>query len=383
MYVIQSPDNDIYIENYGVGGDVLACKWAADRWPPPAELPAHLCYRFRADLTPNQENASRGQALQAAERFAREESTARGVPYVAPVGGVLIPSTPGGEAPIVAGQMAQPLDPLVGVIVGRGVSSKTAESAEARVVSSAWRCAMEGGGFHYGDEVDVGAAFTGVGRPSRGVKLMASGEGVFVEWVPAESLTAFLSRGVRADARILPVQVNRRGERDRSIASIEEDMHEEHIPGFPKPRTVEWCIRHLAAEGRNLEAHFEHFKNLTGVQAQQWGVEEYSHVVSALGAFLCKDQLDPGNSIGIELLFRRLQLIEYSYMDKVRERTVSTSGKLTVEEQAAFGAATRMEAKLMICPALLEAAKVETEREAGLSKALLKAREARASLAKK
>eukprot|EP00971_Amphidinium_carterae_P201342 3995450-Amphidinium_carterae.2 len=330
--------------------------------------------------------ASRAQAQQAAERFVRAECEARGVPCVVPPGGVLIAPTlegEGGLPPQSAATLAQPLDPLLGVIVGRGANPKDLEAVAPRPVVSAWRCAMESGACHYGDEIDVGAGFTSVGDPPRGVKLLASGEGIFVEWVPAETLRAFLGRAVQADSRLLPVQVNRRGERERSIASVEADMKEEHIPGFPKPRTSEWCIRHLAGEGRSLESHFEHFKNLTGVQAQQWGIEEYSQIVSALGGFLFKDQFDPGNSVGIELLFRRLQLIEYSYMDKVRERAVSSSGKLTVEEQAAFGAATRMEAKLMICPALLEAAKLETEREAGLSKALLKAREARASLAKK
>ena len=43
----------------------------------------------------------------------------------------------------------------------------------------------------------------------------------------------------------------------------------------------------------------------------------------------------------------------------------------------------RAESRLMVTPALLEAAKTETEKEAGLAKSLLKAREARAALAKK
>lgn len=53
---------------------------------------------------------------------------------------------------------------------------------------------------------------------------------------------------------------------------------------------------------------------------------------------------------------------------------------MTVGEQAAFGAAARAESRLMICPALPEAAKLETEREAGLANTLQKAREARAAL---
>ena len=53
-----------------------------------------------------------------------------------------------------------------------------------------------------------------------------------------------------------------------------------------------------------------------------------------------------------------------------------------MEEQSAFGAAARVETRLMICPELVEEGRKETEREAGLAKALGKAREARAALAK-
>ena len=66
-----------------------------------------------------------------------------------------------------------------------------------------------------------------------------------------------------------------------------------------------------------------------------------------------------------------------------RRMATGSTGRLTVDEQAAFGAAAKAGSKLLICPALLEAAKVDVERESALSRALLKAREARASLAKK
>ena len=66
-----------------------------------------------------------------------------------------------------------------------------------------------------------------------------------------------------------------------------------------------------------------------------------------------------------------------------RRMATGATGRLTVDELAAFGAAAKARSKLLICPALLEAAKVDVERESALSRALLKAREARASLAKK
>ena len=85
-----------------------------------------------------------------------------------------------------------------------------------------------------------------------------------------------------------------------------------------------------------------------------------------------------------QMAFRRLQTIKYAYSDRLRERMATGStGRLTDDEQAAFGAAARAESKPLICPALLEAANADVERESALSQAPLKAREARASLAEK
>ena len=116
----------------------------------------------------------------------------------------------------------------------------------------------------------------------------------------------------------------------------------------------------------------------------QWGMEEYGNLIMVARALMFVDQIDPANLVGMELIFRRLQTIEYSYSDKLRDRaSASTGGRLTLDEQAAFGAMAKVETCLTICPALLEAARAETEKEAGLAKSLLKAREARAALAKK
>ena len=111
-------------------------------------------------------------------------------------------------------------------------------------------------------------------------------------------------------------------------------------------------------------------------------MEEYGQLIISLKAMLFTDQLGPSSLQCCELLLKGLQMIEYSYSDKLREKG-GPGGRLTPEEQAAFGAASRPEAKLMIRPLLVEAAKAEVEKEAGLAKSLLKARQARAELAKK
>lgn len=243
---------------------------------------------------------------------------------------------------------------------------------------------MDWRGYAYGEEVSPPVGFGGVGTPPRGILVLEDGSALFVEQVKPGDYEAFMERIARADARLLPIVIDSRGKRERSLASAAEMSREEPLEGFPSPRTVGWCLNHLVNEGRGLDSHFEYFKSLCNLQQSQWGMEEYSNLISVAKALIQQDQLDIVNIAGAELIFRRLQAIEYSYSDKLREKSSQSAGsRLPLDEQAAFGAAARAESKLMISPLLLEAARSETEREAGLAKSILKAREARAALAKK
>lgn len=76
------------------------------------------------------------------------------------------------------------------------------------------------------------------------------------------------------------------------------------------PRTVAWCLTHLASEGLGFEVHFEHFKTLRGLQHNQWGLEECATLVVIARGRLAHSQVDGRSLVGMELLFRRLQAIE-------------------------------------------------------------------------
>ena len=97
------------------------------------------------------------------------------------------------------------------------------------------------------------------------------------------------------------------------------------------------------------------------------------------------DQVDLFNVVAAEAAFRDIQTIEYSYVDKAREleNSGSSGGRLTSEEEAMFAGSSRMATFLMVCPGLLEQVKAEVDREGGLLKKLVKAREARAALRSK
>ena len=81
------------------------------------------------------------------------------------------------------------------------------------------------------------------------------------------------------------------------------------------------------------------------------------------------DQVDAFNLLSIEIQFRRLQTIEFSYSEKAKEaESKAVGGRLSLEEQTTFGGVTRQYSTLMICRDLLDFVKAETEKRSFFSK---------------
>ncbi|CAK0805748.1 unnamed protein product [Prorocentrum cordatum] len=368
--ILVSPDHQVQCEVVdGTSPDISAVRWAPALAPrPPGVVRA---YRFASAPTAAEVAAWLPEAQAEARRcFARRH---QGVAVPAPVfeaGGAPAPAGAALAAAVVGG--ARPL------VLAGGAGDAAPAPVGNRRVAQEWR------GYHYGDVIIPPAGFAGAGTPARGVVLLADGSSLFVEWVAIGDESDFADRAVAPDCRLLPARLDRAGRPFRTLENLVESCRQEHLPDFIAPRTTMWCLEHLAGEGRSLESHFEHFKKLRGLQDSQWGMEEYASVISYLKALLQHDQVDASNILSVEMMFRRLQTIEYCYSDKLRERTAgSSAGRLTADEQAAFGATARAESRLMVSPALLESAKQELERDASLAKSLLKAREARESLGKR
>lgn len=114
------------------------------------------------------------------------------------------------------------------------------------------------------------------------------------------------------------------------------------------------------------------------MDASSWGIQEHFQLTMSLRQALLVDQLDAFNLLSVEIQFRRLQTIEYSYSEKARDmESKAVGGRLSLEEQTTFGGITRQFATLMICPDLLDHVKSEVEKEASLAKNIRKAREER------
>ena len=192
-------------------------------------------------------------------------------------------------------------------------------------------------------------------------------------------VSRFNARPSECDGRILPRKMNVLGAPEMSLSDMVSKCHLVDMGWrVAGPKTTKWCLNYLSVEGLGLEGHHERFRQLCRLETSSWGVMEHFQVSMFLRNLLQVDMLDGMNCQGIELMFRRLQTIEYAHSERAREiESKNTGGKLSLEEQASFGSVVRQSATLMIAPDLLTHVKEETERDAALQKNLRKAREER------
>ena len=349
-YVVVTPDRDVYIEDISLTNSDLRTIRVR---PGPGLLPDGV---VGAEVYPLPVwNAAELSAIRAeGQQLALQERNRRG----------------GGQAGVVAP-----------VAAGAAVAAPGGED-EHRAGQLKWLAAETIGAIRYGDSVQGVAA--GLARGAKSVHAVPNGPTLFVECVDGGELDEFFSKPGASDFRTLKLVLNGMGQPEQSLREISVLCREVPVKwSLPGPRTAKWCINYLAVEGLGFEGHHERLRQVCKVDASAWGIQEHFQVSMAVRQSLLVDQLDGCNLVSIELQFRRLQTIEFSYAEKAREfESRAVGGKLSLEEQTSFGGVTRQFATLMICPDLLEHVKAETEREASLAKNLRKAREERESARK-
>lgn len=147
---------------------------------------------------------------------------------------------------------------------------------------------------------------------------------------------------------------------------------------LPGPRTAKLCVTYLSIEGLVFEVHHERMRTLCRLEANSWGGQENFQLSMTLRHALQIDQLDGFNLAFVEVMFRRIQTIEYAHSERAREsESRSVGGRLSLEEQQIFGGLVRHAGTLMIYPSLLDHVKAEVEKEVGLQKNMRKIREER------
>ena len=345
-YIVCTPDQDVYLEELGVfNQDVRSIRVMTAPGVYPADIGAGRVYGLPA-FDPNTMNAIRAEGRRVADQ---ERLAAAGAGAAAPAAAVV---------PVVAAGPA-----------AAGVVAHSAGTLK-------WLAAEAFGGLSYGQEIP------GVAAPlAKGAKLVHvyNCQSVFIECVDGADLEAFNQRPAKCDSRVLPVEMNAIGQPERSLKEVASQCREVtvkwHLTG---PRTSKWCVNYLAVENLGFEGHHERLRQVTRADASSWGIQEHFQVSMSLRQALLVDQLDAFNLMSIEVQFRRLQTIEFSYSEKAKEaESKAVGGRLSLEEQTTFGGITRQYSTLMICPDLLDFVKLETEKEASLSKNLRKAREER------
>jgi hypothetical protein len=224
--------------------------------------------------------------------------------------------------------------------------------------------------------VNVGAAMV---SGARAVHVLPSGKQMFVACVAGEDVQEFQARPGGWDARMLPLVLSPMGTPERSLASVAQTCQEEVVKWeLPGPRSAKWCINYLVVEGLGLEGHHERVRQVCKLDAGAWGIQEHFQTSMQVRQALQVDQVDGYNCLFLEVMFRRLQTVEFAYAEKALEaESRSVGGRMNLEEQGAFSGITRQAATLMVCPALRDHVRTEVEKEVLLQKNLRKAREER------
>lgn len=247
-----------------------------------------------------------------------------------------------------------------------------------------WLCCESAHGLTYGDEVVPPVGFVDP-EGVRAVIEVAGGQSICCHYIATPETQDFLALACAHDARVLPIRTTPGGDRFRGIIEYANSVKEEPITsGLPGPRSANWCIQFLKRANHTPEQHHEFLVRLCKLEPNAWGVQDHFNICQALKHAMEVDQVDMCNLVFGEVLFRRLQTIEYTYSIKLRaqEQKQSQTRKLSFEEQALFGGVVRSWSQLMICPELLDYVKAEAEREAKLAKNMRQAREEREALAK-
>jgi len=351
-HIVLTPDRDVFPELISLENEDIAGYRLGDGIQLPVGLTGDNTYRFRNLPGPDE----MAQLL----RDARHAGLALAFPPGA--GGALAAPAAGVQAP------AQPVDD-----------------------GSKWVIVETGDDRRRGDEVTLDG--TEILRDTVGLK-QAVGNWYAIRKLPSNDLTLYPGREASADARLLGLTFAGTTREERQWRDVAKESHEEKIEdwGVPGPRTSSWCLKFINRRNGGPSDHHRWWVQNNGLQQDSWGVQEHdnlSKIIDRLGRY---DGLDLANIAGAELIFRRLQLIEYFYSEKgpgggkgsgkgEKKDKKSDDGNYKAEA-AVFAGSHREFGDTMVAPELLDYVSKEIEKDASVMKQVRKAREERQAAAK-
>ena len=209
---------------------------------------------------------------------------------------------------------------------------------------------------------------------------------LFVEFVPEASHEEWLMKKRPLDTRILRVK-EQHGKRAREWRDLVHDADESEFADWPLtgPRTTTWCLAFLMKQPGGAADHHHIWRRTAGLAALDFGVAEHEQLMEMVKHAGAYDQLNLANSAAFEVVFRRLQTIEYTHLERLRDKPKGggkgIAGLLSSEELEAFAGTTKGSGA-MVSPALLEYVQKDVQKKSDLMKSLLKAKEYREAVIK-
>lgn len=357
-HIVLSPDFDMFAEQISLENDDLTAYRVGVGLELPAGIGAGNAYRFR-DLPGAAE-------MTQFRRDARHAAAAMSVP---PGGG------PGVVAPIAGGA------PVALPVVAAGDGGAGGEDY-------VWvRVESEAGG-RRGDL----AALDGTEIIHGAIGLKPQ-DGIYyaIKRMKRSEVEKYKGKEASSDARLMGLTFQGLSRTERQWRDVSKEIQQETIEDWsvPGPRTSDWCIRFLNRRNGGPSDHHRWWAQNHALKPEAWGVGEHDHlmkVVDKLGRF---DGLDLANLAGAELIFRRLQLIEYVYSERgpgggkgqpkgdKKNQDAAQSYEATI-----FAGGHKEFGDTMVAPQLLEYVAKEVEGEAAVMKQVRKAREERSLAAK-
>ena len=84
------------------------------------------------------------------------------------------------------------------------------------------------------------------------------------------------------------------------------------MDSFGGPRTARWCVSYLIVENLGLKGHHDRVRQLCRLDSSSWGMQEHYQLTMTLKYAIQNDQVNPYNNLFCEVIFRRLQTIEFA-----------------------------------------------------------------------
>ena len=353
-HIILTPDHDLYAEQISLENDDIQ----TFRLGVGDELPAGLndanTYRIRRMPEEGMMRQLRRDAAHAAAALV--------VPPGAPAGALAPAAAPVG-------------------IAGAAPAQADGDEVWVRVESEGEKMRGEVVGL-VGDEILQGD----IGLKPEGGKFFA------IRKMKRSDLTLYTGKEAAADARLLGISFQGVARSERQWRDLSREIRQEEFSDWvvPGPRTATWCVQFINRKNGGPTDHHKWWSQAHGLKPDSCGMAEHDNLSKILDRLGRYDGLDLSNLAGAELIFRRLQLIEYVHSERgpgggkgasKGEKKKEDPGNLSYEATI-FGGAHKEYSDCMVAPSLLEYVAKEVENEAAVMKSVRKAREERAAAAK-